>query len=621
MLLRDFSGGLNTRVAPHLLQINEAQEYTNIDSASGALRSLKGPTSTGIPIDQYFTYFYADDEWVSRTTEADFVEYRDKLYISDGNILKSYSNLTLSNLGITAPTVDIPISDIPIGDTTSGFTFVNTSGDLVPNETYTYRVAYYSTTLGSTVYKEYDFLISSAYTTGCTVSFNAIGLNTDYFANGDLITLYRRTSTGYKKIGSIAYNVAGVSITDATLNVSTSDSLVEDTLSKVYNYVYTYYDSVNDIESLPGIPSIDTTGPNGTLVGAIPKSAEASVTSIRVYRIGGALSQYTLIDTLANPAVSTTPYVDVKVDIDVVGSHILDSYSNNVPITGLQYLTEAYAMLFAAKGDKLYYSEIGKPYAWPTTSFLDFDATITGIGAISNGFIVCTAYKTYIVTGNSPETFSKYLLSSSQGCVSHRTMSFVDNSLLWLSTDGICTTNGGPVSVLSQIKLGKLSIATTYSSAVLDNIYYLSHDTVLGKKILAFDFRYNQIVRYIDVLGTMVVSANDTLYQFYNSTLQTLLTGDELSMTYKSPILTEGSYSNRKVFKDIYIKYNGTFTIVIAIDGTVMNTVVLEPGNKAHTIKLNDKAKGYGLEFSITGIGEVSEIEYAVLGRQDVKVQ
>ena len=624
MLLNDFSGGRNSRVSPHLLLQTEAQIYKNIDNSSGSIKPIKGPTTvSGVTILPYFTYFYANSEWVSRTNESDFVEYREKLYISDGGELDEYDGTTTRTLGIQEPTEDITVSDTILG--TNIITFSETTpGTLAINKyTLDYIVSFYSSVLDTTVYKSYTYIISDYNSAGIDISIDIAGLSSSYFANGDLITVYRQSTT-YKKVASIVYNVAGVNIVDDTFNLYGNDDIPSNYYADnegFYTYVYTYYDSTTDRESKPSLPSsLQNQGLGNILIGAIPKSTdltETSIDKIRVYRLGGSLTQYTLLKELTYPAVATTPFIDVTTDINVAGNHILDSILNDIPLSGLKYITEAYAMLFAALDDKLYFSEIAKPYAWPATYFLDFEDTISGIGVLSVGLLVFTKYKTYIVTGSNPQGFSKYLLSSSQGCISHKSIQFVDNSLVWISEDGICTTIGGAITVLSLLKLGDFSFSEIYSTAILDNVYYISYNDTTDK-IMAFDFRYNKIIRDIDVTGTRIVAKKDGLYQYYAGALQELLVGDNLQIHWKSPILTEGSYTNYKTYKDVHIRYNGTFTFKIYLDGTLINTISLT-GDTTHTIKTLAVSKGYGIEFEAIGTGDIYEINYSVTGRRDGK--
>jgi hypothetical protein len=608
MIIADFSGGLNTRVAPSLLQPNEAQIYTNVDNESGSLKSVLGHIDTGVLVNKFFTYYYGGSEWVSKATEAEFVEYRDKLYISSSGDLEEYSGGASSTLGIDGPTDVVTSSDI-----TKDFISIAASGDpllgnLLPGS-YRYRVRIFSAALNYWVEKDYTYVSPFEGNFRLGVEINLTGTT---FVNYDIIRLYREIDGEFRVLEQHNWMGTPITVIDDEYNIG-GNTLAPESKVNTYNYVYTYYDASTGVESVPSLPGDDISSTIGNIrINALTVSTNTDVDTIRVYRIGGDLTEYTLVKELANTA---SPFIDTVEDISAAGEHILDSINNHKPITGLRYITEAYAMLFAAKEDKLYYSDIAKPYAWPASNFIDFDGTVTGIGVVSNGLIVFTKYKTYIIIGNSPTTFTKYQLSGSQGCIAHNTVQFVDNSLIWASTDGICTTNGGLITVLSQAKVGKLTFLETYGSAVLDNVYYLNYYTINGGAIIAFDFRYNKIIRDLELTGNMIVSKKDGLYQHYNGTLRQLLVGSALEFHYKSPVLTEGSYSNYKIYKDIYIKYNGTFIFKVYIDGVLKNTINIT-GNSVYNLKADSTSKGYSIEFEITGTGEVSEIEYKLMGRQ-----
>lgn len=620
MLLDDFTGGRNTRVTPSKLLPIEAQVYTNIDNTSGPLTPIKEPLTTGVVIDEWFTYYYGNTEWISRTVDSDFVEYRNTMYISNGGALEEYSAVGSRKVGILGPINVIPLSDINIGATAITIT-APTPGTLATIGTFNYRLALYSSVLGKTIYKDYQYTLPTFLSTGYNININITGLSASYFTAGASIKVYRDIGDGvYKEVISTTYT-SGMNIVDSVFNISTKTTLPTSYTKDVYNYVYTYYDSTTGRESKPSLPSNDQVNGIGTVViGAIPISSdltETSIDTIRVYRIGGLLTQYTLIDELAYPVAATTPYVDTKADIDVVGSHILDSIFNDLPLSGLKYITTSNAMLFGAIGSKLYYSDIAKPYAWPAENFIDIDDTITGIGVLSTGVLVFTKFLTYIIVGNSPNNFSKYLYNGSQGCVSHKSIQFVDNNLIWVSEDGMCTTNGGLVNVVTLPMLGKLSFYQIYSTAVLDNVYYVSYKEGISDYIIAFDFRYNQIVKDIVVTGKHVVAKKDSLYQRYNGILRELFKGENnLTFTYKSGVLTEGKYSTLKVYKDIYIRYSGTINVKVYIDG-ILNVTKDLTGTTIDNLKLSGVAKGYGIEFEITGTGTVYEIDYNIVGRQD----
>lgn len=608
MRLDDFSGGRNTRVTPSKIGPTEAQIYTNIDNTSGALAPLKGHIDTGVSIGRWFTYFYADNQWVSKTVPSDFVEYRDHLYVTDGvSELLEYKNNVYSQLGITGPAAQLTVSDMKSNNVTITGVPNTTVGDL-KSGTLRYKVVVIDFLTNLKVEKDYTYV--SAFSELLSIDLT-VALST--FTPGCTVEIYREVSGTYKQLISTTWTNSNIIYSDTIYN-TLGVAYTKDVNSGVFSYVYTYYNSATGVESKPSLPSEDITASIGSIkVESFVASTDAQVDSIRLYRIGGLLTAYTLIATLAN---STTPYIDSIVDTVAVGNQILDSIDNDIPLAGMKYISEAYAMLFAAKADKLYFSAVAKPYAWPITNFIDFDSDITGLGSISNGILVFTLYKTYIIIGTNPDEFSKYLLSSSQGCVNHNTIQFVDNNLIWVSSDGICATSGGQIEVLSLDKLGKLSFFETYGSAVLDNVYYLNYYTADGGSIIAFDFRYNKIIKDLTLTGKMIVAKKDSLYQYFNNTLRQLLVGTSLSMHWKSGILTEGSFTTLKTYKDVFIRYSGDLVFKLYIDGILSNTIALS-GNTCYNLKATSIRKGYGIEFEVTGVGTVYEIEYKALGGQN----
>jgi hypothetical protein len=498
MLLQDFSGGLNTRVAPSLLQPNQAQVYQNIDHQSGSLRPIKGHTIDTNGVDKYFTWYNYKNEYVSSTTEASFVEFKDTMYYTQLNSYPvSYDGTNTYRLGIVAPST----------------------------------------------------------------------------------------------IVSPARNTAG-------------------NLSGTYTYVYTYYNSVTGIESQPcPISSNVSPSSESVLVQLFVASTDPQVDTIRVYRNGGALTDYTLVGTKAN---DTSNYVDNIADIDVAGNHILDSWEYQEAPMYLKYIYESYAMLFGAVGDKLWYSNTGQPAYWPAVNFIDFPDNITGIASIQGGLIIFTRYKSYLITGNTPDTFSKQLLDGEQGCISHYSIKYTNNNLLWLSEDGICTTTGGMITVISLPILGIMNLQGFNNCEVYERGYYMSY----ADGILVFDFRYNTMVKFIDIKVDWLHRHDGVLYASILGDAYSMFSGSDMTYKYKSPILTDGSYSMRKDYKDFYIKYNGPIILKIYVDGELKNEKELT-GNSCYNLKALASSSGYGLEIEIEGTGEVSEIEYKALGRQN----
>ena len=106
MQLNQFSGGLNIRLAPHLINVNESQVYTNVDNTSVSLKPVRGDTDEGQEVFKYMFNF--NDRWVSSKDYRTYQEFQEKLYYSDGVGIpqKTVDGVNWQNLGIEGPTLN-----------------------------------------------------------------------------------------------------------------------------------------------------------------------------------------------------------------------------------------------------------------------------------------------------------------------------------------------------------------------------------------------------------------------------------------------------------------------------------------------------------------------------------
>lgn len=392
----------------------------------------------------------------------------------------------------------------------------------------------------------------------------------------------------------------------ATEKISSSASVLQ--------YCYTYYNSEDDIESVPSEVSdelnlaankvVDLTG--------ITASTDIQVDKIRVYRIGDGITTMTLIEEIPN---TTATYRDDTLTLDLDG-HILDSYNSYPPEVGMQYIIEAYGILFGCVGDKLYYSDIGKHHSFPKTNVIDFPKEIMGLLEVPNGILISNDSKTKLLVGTSNEDFALQDVSSEQGSVSHFSGNKVSNKPIWLSKEGICFYNSAYIDIVSRAKLGNLALEIV-NTAVINEQYYI---LLLDGSLLVMDLRFNSLLfkRYTfsQPLANILAHEN-VLYGRVGDKLCTLFTGNELTLNYMSPNFTEGNHSARKLYNNIYVRYNGTFTISVYIDDALVETYDIT-GNDIADLKVpEDKQRGSSIRFGVTGIGKIYEIEYKVLGRQN----
>ena len=107
MQLNDFTGGLNLRLAPHLIGQNEGVIYSNINTIKGSLVPLKQDTNTSIITAKYIVNF--KDKWISSDIDTTYLEFQEKLYYTTGSGIhkKSSNGVTFQNLGIVKPVLSL----------------------------------------------------------------------------------------------------------------------------------------------------------------------------------------------------------------------------------------------------------------------------------------------------------------------------------------------------------------------------------------------------------------------------------------------------------------------------------------------------------------------------------
>lgn len=443
-----------------------------------------------------------------------------------------------------------------------------------------------------------------------------------YYFNS--LWLYSNDDRDYVEFQNVLYYSDGSGIPQKTSDGSTFNNLGIDNpsaapsvslgsagnLNGTYQYCYTYYNVNDGTESAPSDYSSEISPSYQQVDIGIVASTDIQVTNIRIYRIGGNLTAMSLVEQVDN---TTTTYTDNLADDSIDGA-VLDSFNYNQAPSGLKYLIESNAMFFGADGVNLRFTDIAFPNYWSAFNYIPFPDTITGIGEVANGILVFTDHKTYIVTGTSPETLSKYLLDGSQGCLLHKSIQQVQGALAWLSNDGICLSSGGVPQVITTDVLGKLSLTSPKVSILYDNVYYLSH----SDGSLVIDFRYNSIVRDLDITPDSWHIKDDILYYSLGGALYSLGTDSgNKTFTWKSPKLADGGINIVKTYKRVttYVE-DDTLTMdvfIYDIEGNiveVLSNYVVKVGYNQVDLPQGTR-KGYMIQFQLTGSGNLLELDYS----------
>jgi hypothetical protein len=311
---------------------------------------------------------------------------------------------------------------------------------------------------------------------------------------------------------------------------------------------------------------------------------------------------------------SHTTFFDEYVDSEMDG-RLLESENYYAAPEGLNYISESYAMLFGAVDYTLYFTPIGKPNAWPPEYSIQFNAPITGIGPVANGVLVMTETQTFIVTGTGPLSLSMQTLRGDQGCVSHFSIQEVQKgALVWASKDGLCSSSGSNVLSLTKNVLGDVKLDPV-NSAVVDEVYYLQ---LSDGTTLVWDYRFAPIFKTLDLGLESVTAANSEIYGWSGGVLSELFKGTtNATLKYKSPRFVEGSLTEAKTYKKVYVSHDGDIIINIIINDNLVASKALS-GKDSTVIQVpSDKQRGYYIQFEFEGTGAVNELEYRVSRRKD----
>lgn len=631
MLVNVFNGGLSTRIAPQMLNLTEGVVYTNIDESRGTLISAKDKVAAGITTEQHAYYFDRESRWVSFPIFTSFVPYNNSLlYCNNLGAGRIIDGVTYP-LGLNPPSTAGSVVGLPVPATPVSVSVATTTGaaaTALPVQMYEYLivnagaegrseglrlqitgagvVTVMSNTVATAVPPPYVTLPSSGF---ITFTFSAPAAS---IANVGF-EIYRLYQGKYRLVGIMPSALS--TFTDSTFIIpSSARTLVESDFSKLkgtYQYLLTYYNSVTGVESAASPVSAEVLLPigGGAVFTGIPVSTQAD--KKRLYRVGGALSSFALVATINN---ADTTYTDRTADNNIDGRILSTSDYFPAPV-GMTYIEHSAGMVFGAVDTTLRFTPIGKPDAWPLSFSISFESAITGLAEVANGLLVFTRTKTYLMTGTGPSTLSRQLVDSKQGCIAPESIQKLAGAALWLSTDGICTSNGGPAQVISRDKLGRLSLTVT-SSVLHDDVYYL---TLTDGSILALSLAYGQVFKHLELGITTVTAGYDTLYGWRDGQLYELFASEQdLEFEYLSPRFIEGRATEAKTYKKLYFFAKGDIMVDVIIDDVaVIEGRKLDSGIATQVQPPQTEQRGYFIQFRIYGKGELLEFEYTAERRND----
>jgi len=604
MVLNQFNGGLSILNSPSLININESVICDNVNTNSISLKAIKGNVATAQNFGSNGSFIYFNGQWINKPLPTSFVEFNGVLYYTEGtSSVKKNTGIVEYQVGINKPSSKLNV----VADGELVVNIVSEfEDDTLPEGKYTYLIVGYKDGV--------DDYITKYETEEVTDNFK-ISISLEVPTNMRAV-VYRRYDNVYRYLGEVE---GTDTIVDTVLDIQDADTfdyLSLNTPAGTIQYCYTYYREADGTESAPSEYSDATENTiNSFTITNFLAPTDASVSHIRLYRLGGNISSMALVAELPT---NTTSYQDTEDDDAVIVSNgLLDSYGLIKPPTNLNHLTEHLGTLWGSDDNILYFSEPGLVDRWRSTQSIIFTDTITGIGSTQNGLLVFTRNKTWIITGDNETNYTRNVLSDYQGCIGHKTIKYINNTLIWLSLDGICGSTGSAVDLLSKFKLGKVSY-DPITSMVYDEAYYLFHTT----GTLVLDMRNGMIFKTMDLIvnGAYYSSFFDTPY-FLNPSdggMYELGTSNTLiPYTYRTGYLASTGLTGIEIYKNIYIFCEDDVTLNVYLDGNkVVADAVLTAGFNDILLP-SSKKKAYYAELEFKGTGTVYEVEFKTEGRQN----
>lgn len=635
MKLQKFDGGLSTRLNPQFINQNQGVIYNNIDNSKGCLIPAKNKTLTSIVANAYNWYSNSLNRWFGNTSYTSYVEYNSTVYEAGFNIQQVHTSTISFPMGILAPSTLVgakvlpstPVTDVTISSTIDGGNLPNQDITyLLINDTantfstpfevvHTASSIPQSTVLAKSVRSRFGNLASNAanrvLTAAADTKLKSVTISKpktkSLGSNG--VRVFRQYKDVWRQVGVLATESS--TLVDAVEDISANPSLDESKyspLSGIYQYVMTYYDSLRGRESGPSPVSaeFDLSDSGYLQLSELPVSANSTIDQKKIYRVGGELTNFSLVATISN---STTEFLDTIADSAIPGDLLTTQTVLPAP-SGLKYLVTANAMLFGALGTNLRYTPINQPESWPELFFVTFEAEITALATVAAGILVCTINRTFLVSGSGPNSLSVTPISTDQGCVDHKSIQVLKGTAIWLSQEGICVSSGDLVNVVSRNVLGTLKLDVLDSELVNEVYYVLASNGVT----YSFDTAIGQIFKTFTFSVTSLAKKDSTLYGYENGKLYSLFTSsDNLEMHFKSAWFVEGSFTQSKQYKHIYIFSKGDIIINVYINDSLVATEQLDTSLDNHQISIpQELLRGFFIQLEVKGTGEVYEIEYEV---------
>jgi hypothetical protein len=184
---------------------------------------------------------------------------------------------------------------------------------------------------------------------------------------------------------------------------------------------------------------------------------------INIWRtVAGGTSIFYLVESIPNDSYNTTQtYTDNIADGSLGAEYIEPIKTPGLPPKGKYLTIWNNQLIIAGNLDNpnrifySYFSDIVSPEIFPAENYIEVGrgvgGVITGLGAVNRNLMVFNKDTTFLAEGNLAIDIIRFdPISLEIGCSSHHTIKNLDNTILWLSSDGVYSFNGKTLTRLSK---------------------------------------------------------------------------------------------------------------------------------------------------------------------------
>lgn len=152
---------------------------------------------------------------------------------------------------------------------------------------------------------------------------------------------------------------------------------------------------------------------------------------------------------------------------------VLESDEYDAPPNDLQGLTAIQNQILCGfVGNKLYFSEIAKPHAWPIAYAQTVEHQIVGIAPLGGSALVLTNGYPYVVQGSDPATLSVSRVDVLYPCLNRRSIVAMNYGVVYSTHDGLAVASPGGTQLITRLLYNNDTWQTSLDPSTVVAEYY-----------------------------------------------------------------------------------------------------------------------------------------------------